>query len=64
MTMILRLLVIVLVCYTVIAAFFYFFQDRLLYFPSRTLDFTPSAVGLDFSAQVLNIHTYSDSIVT
>jgi len=46
--MLFRLMAVVVLCYVIIAAAVYFFQDRLLYFPTRELEVTPAALGLAF----------------
>ena len=46
--MIIRLIVFALFSFGIITAVVYFFQDRLLYFPSSEMAVTPDAVGLEF----------------
>lgn len=46
--MLFRLMAVVALCYVIILAAVYFFQDRLLYFPTRELEATPAALGLAF----------------
>ncbi len=48
MYMILRLIAAAVICYALLAAALYVFQDRLLYFPTRELETTPEAIGLAF----------------
>jgi fermentation-respiration switch protein FrsA (DUF1100 family) len=47
-TWIKRLVVIVAGTYVAVCVFVFFFQNHLLYFPDRTLAFTPADVGLPF----------------
>jgi len=46
--MLLSALLIILLCYAVLAALVYLMQDRMIYFPFRQLDQTPQDTGLDF----------------
>ena len=46
--MLFRLMAVLALCYVIILAALYFFQDRLLYFPTRELEATPAALGLAF----------------
>jgi fermentation-respiration switch protein FrsA (DUF1100 family) len=48
MSMIVRLIVVVLFSCGIISAVVYFFQDRLLYFPSSEMAGTPALSGLEF----------------
>ena len=48
MVVIIRLILFALFCCGIIVAAVYFFQDRLLYFPSSEIACTPDAAGLDF----------------
>jgi len=48
MVVIIRLVLFALFCCGIMVAAVYFFQDRLLYFPSSEIVCTPAAAGLDF----------------
>ena len=48
MVVIIRLVLFALFCCGILVAAVYFFQDRLLYFPSSEIACTPDALGLDF----------------
>jgi fermentation-respiration switch protein FrsA (DUF1100 family) len=48
MSMIIRLIVVALLSFGIIVAIVYFFQDRLLYFPSSEMAGTPAVAGLEF----------------